>query len=331
MNLAAKYRPRTFDDVIGQDITVEIIRRGIETGKFARATLFTGPAGTGKTTNARITAEMINNAPDSYIEIDAASNNSVDDIRELAETANERSVSFKYKIYIIDECHMLTTQAWNAMLKLIEEPSDYSMFIFCTTDPQKIPQTVLSRCQIFRFNRIGNSQITDRLKKICQSEQIRYTDSALEYIAKMSNGGMRQAITYLDKCKDYSDTVTIETATDVLGNCSYDIMFDLTNKVIDGDRAAIVAIIEELYQHGTDLKLFIAQYLDFVLQLSLHCLTGYSQIPESYKDQLAYATNIENNSQWFSAFTDKVLRIKNAMKNDNDMKTTMEVMLISRS
>jgi DNA polymerase-3 subunit gamma/tau len=174
--LAVKYRPSVFAEVIGQESIKQILQDQISTKTHKNCYLFTGGAGTGKTTCARIFANEINNGKGSFIEIDAASNNGVDNVREIIDNAKYKSLDSEYKIYIIDECHMLSTGAWNAMLKILEEPPAKTVFILCTTDPQKIPNTILSRVQRYDFQRISLDGIISRLEYIinCENEQARY-------------------------------------------------------------------------------------------------------------------------------------------------------------
>lgn len=329
--LAIKYRPREFEDVCGQTSLVKILERQVEIGSFKNCILLQGPSGTGKTTLARIFANKINKGKGEPIEVDGASNNGVDNIRIIIDSAIERSLDSEYKVFIIDECHMITTQGWNAFLKCIEEPPKYTIFIFCTTDPQKIPQTIINRCQVHRLGRLSNELIKDRLEYICKSENFSYGIEALDYISKLSQGGMRQAISYLDKCKDYSTVISLENVVDCLGNYTYDTFFNLTNAYIDGNREMILACIDDLYYRGSDLKLFISKYLEFILQVVKYLIVkdiNLTTIPSHCKDQLDYLVNIEDNVKYFNSYMNKILEIKKEIRGDSDIKTTFEVMLL---
>ena len=278
--LAVKYRPKTFDDVTEQDSIKVILKTQLETNTIKNAYLFCGGAGTGKTTTARIFANEINKGQGKPIEIDGASNNSVDNVREIGKQAQTKSINSDYKIFIIDECHALSNSAWQSMLKLIEEPPLKTVFIFCTTDPQKIPMTILSRVQRYDFKRISQQGIVDRLEHICTQEHIITssgdpqldgdtfidTSEALEYIARLSDGGMRDAITLLDKCLSYSNQLTLDSVLNALNLKSQDVMIDLTNSILDGEEKTL-KILDDIYMSGTELKQFVKDYTNFIFDI----------------------------------------------------------------
>lgn len=334
MNLATKYRPQEFSDVLSQKAIIKILEQQIRTKTFKNCIMFTGPSGCGKTTIARILANKINNGLGSPIEYDAASNNGVDNVRTIIEFAQERSLDSEYKVIVMDEAHMLTIQSWNAFLKCVEEPPKYTIFIFCTTDPQKVPMTIQNRCQIYNLSRIDLDSIKNRLNYVCSQENYFVDTNATDYIAKLADGSMRQALTYLDKCKDYSTNITMDNVIACLGNYSYDIYFDLTNAVIDNNKQRIIDIIEQCYANGSDLKLFVSNYLKFILQLTKYTLFRSMigvDIPIMLEEKVKYTTGIENNVVWFNKYLDKILNLKSLIKNDSDIKTTVEVCLISEN
>ena len=334
MNLATKYRPQEFSDVLSQKAIIKILEQQIRTKTFKNCIMFTGPSGCGKTTIARILANKINNGLGSPIEYDAASNNGVDNVRTIIEFAQERSLDSEYKVIVMDEAHMLTIQSWNAFLKCVEEPPKYTIFIFCTTDPQKVPMTIQNRCQIYNLSRIDLDSIKNRLNYVCSQENYFVDTNAIDYIAKLADGSMRQALTYLDKCKDYSTNITMDNVIACLGNYSYDIYFDLTNAVIDNNKQRIIDIIEQCYANGSDLKLFVSNYLKFILQLTKYTLFRSMigvDIPIMLEEKVKYTTGIENNVVWFNKYLDKILNLKSLIKNDSDIKTTVEVCLISEN
>ena len=340
MSLANKYRPKTFDNVLGQEAIVKILRQQLLSNKIKNTYLFCGGSGTGKTTLARIFALELNKYKDQNgnvlssepIEIDAASNNGVDNIRFIVDSAKERSLDGKYKVFIIDECHMITTAGWNAFLKCIEEPPMYTIFIFCTTEVQKVPQTIINRCQLHRFSIVSNKDILKRLEYLCKCENYTYDNYALDYITKLANGSVRQAISYLDKCKDYSTNLTSTVVNKVLGDYSYDTLFNLTNAIIDGSKASIIGIVDKLYYNGNDLKLFMDSYVSFVLDLTKYCIfktLEVTSIPEELLEKVKYTTGIENNTKWFNNLIDKLLDIRFKLTGDSSPKTTLEIMLLS--
>jgi len=342
-SLAVKYRPKTFDDVTEQGATKVILQQQLASGTQKHCYLFCGGAGTGKTTCARIFANEINKGQGNPIELDAASNNGVDDVRQIIEQAQSRSLDSEYKVFIIDECHAISSAGWQAFLKLIEEPPAKSIFIFCTTDPQKIPKTILSRVERYDFQRISQEGIVDRLNFICISEEIvphhmpidnPYWD-AIEYIAKIADGGMRDAITLLDKCLSYSQELTIGNVLEALGIAPYEVYMKLTDLLIEfEDKQSIVKIIEDVHASGKDLKQFIHQYLDFVLDVCkyMSCKDlSVTRLPQT--DEMVKFLSDYYEDEWYAneafALLDMVLELDNAIKFSSSPKTYIEAKMIT--
>ena len=288
-SLAVKYRPKTFEDVTEQDEVKIILKQQLESSTIKNAYLFVGGAGTGKTTCARIFANEINQGKGNPIEMDAASNSGVDDVRNIIQQAKSKSLDSEYKVFIIDECHAISNTGWQAFLKLIEEPPAKSIFIFCTTDPQKIPKTILSRVQRYDFKRISQQGIVNRLLHILNEEynskheyQVKVVD-AVSYIAKIAEGGMRDAITMMDKCLSFSNDLTLENVVKALGTTDYETMFKLTDSMIDADPQKMIDIIESIHASGKDLKQFIHLYTNFLLDIqkyAIGCDFSQLQIPQ---------------------------------------------------
>lgn len=342
-NLATKYRPHYFNEVVGQEYVKSILQNQIELNEFKNAYLFVGGAGTGKTTTARIIANEINNHKGSPIEIDGASNNGVENVRNIIDDCKYKSLDSKYKIYILDECHMLSTGAWNAMLKVLEEPPKDTIFILCTTDPQKIPATILSRVQRFDFKRIPVQQIVSRLVYIIDEENkeiineqagsadaendiewakeegipvIECEHEALEYIAKLADGGMRDSITMLDKVLGYSNEVTMENVIQSLGAPDYAKFIDLLHHILYSELKPMIELIEEFHMSGKDLKLTMRNFCDFVLDVCKYMATenlSLTAVPSMFEDQLNKLTS-QADYDFFLYVLDEMSKLNSLIK-----------------
>lgn len=286
---------------------------------------------THNTTIARIFANAINKGQGTPIELDAASHNGVEDIRAISNEAKQRAVDAEYKVYIIDECHALSNAAWQAFLKTIEEPPRYTIFIFCTTDPQKIPATILNRCMRFNFNRISSRLINERLSFISQCEGFTNYAETCDYISKICSGQMRDAISLLEKVASYDTNLDINAAYEALGNYSYDVMFNLANACIDQNIASILDQLDNIYNEGNDMKLFINKYLEFALDISKYILMqdiGATKLPVSAEQKVKFSINFDNAAGYYYYLVDRLLELKNMLKTDVDVMSTIKVMMI---
>ena len=281
--LYRKYRPSTLNDVIGQDVVIQILKNALLNNKVCHAYMFSGPRGIGKTSIAKLLAKAVNctnledgdacgkcencvsinegSCPDN-IEIDAATNNAVDEIREIKNKVNLVPNQLKYKVYIIDEVLMLSIGAFNALLKTLEEPPEHVIFILATTDLHKVPTTIISRCQCFEFHRISNVNIVSRLKYICEAENIRIEDNVLEMIANLSDGGLRDAVGMLDKLNAYSNSsITIDDFEKVNGIVSKEQKIQFLNYIQASDISNTINFLDSIYDNGKDFVLFVQDLL----------------------------------------------------------------------
>ena len=331
--LYRKYRPVDFNSVYGQEHVVTILKNAIMSGKISHAYLFCGPRGTGKTTVAKIIARLVNcenlidgnpcgkcyncinymNSSD-IVEIDAASNNGVDEIRELKDKINLVPSNAKYKIYIIDEVHMLTTQAFNALLKTLEEPPSHVIFVLATTEPHKIPLTISSRCQKFIFSKIEDSKIVNRLSEICKLENIIIDEDALFEIARLSDGGMRDAINFLDQLIAYSsDNISIEDVYNVNGSVSYADLYDLLNSIITNDKIKIIEFVDNFDESGKDINKFIEEMLIFLKDVILYKNANISSNISIKNEYINLIANNYNDSDLYDLIENLNL-IQNSVK-----------------
>lgn len=234
-------------------------------------------------------------------------------------------------IFVTGNCHALSNAAWQAFLKCIEEPPAHTIFIFCTTDPQKLPATILNRMQKFNFTKISLEGIKSRLKFVCEQEGFTNYQEAIDYIARLANGCMRDALTMLDKCVDYSRDLAIQNVFEALGNFSYPDMFALINALIDGNEGEVLKRVSTISDKGSDLKLFVDQFLTFTLDLAKYALfknMDLLQVPASFEEDVKNATNFEAPEKYYSYVVDKLLDLKNMIKGDSNITSTVEVIML---
>ena len=298
--LYRKFRPNTFEDVKGQDHIVTTLKNQIHADRIGHAFLFCGTRGTGKTTVAKILARAVNcehpvngspcnecaackgilsGTSMNVIEIDAASNNGVDNIREIREEVAYRPTQGKYKVYIIDEVHMLSAGAFNALLKTLEEPPSYVIFILATTEAHKIPVTILSRCQRYDFHRISIDTITERLKELMEKEQVDAEERALRYVAKAGDGSMRDSLSLLDQCIAFylGEKLTYDRVLDVLGTVDHEVFSRLLRQVLAGNVSGCIHILEELLTGGKELGQFVSDFTWYLRNLLLVKTSEYAE------------------------------------------------------
>ncbi len=290
--LYRKFRPATFDDVKGQDAIITTLRNQLRNGRIGHAYLFCGTRGTGKTTIAKIMARAVNcedpqdgnpcgvcrmcrgiaaGASINVIEMDAASNNGVDDVRQIVEEVSYSPAEGNYKVYIIDEVHMLSNSAFNALLKTLEEPPSYVIFILATTEVNKIPITVLSRCQRYDFKRISIDTITDRLRELMEKEGIQAEEKALRYVARMADGSMRDGLSLLDQCVafHYGETLTYDMALDVLGSVDSEVFGRLFRACVAENVTETLQVVQDIVMQGRELTQFVTDFILYLRSLLL--------------------------------------------------------------
>lgn len=327
--LAVKYRPKVFEDMTEQSAITDILMNQLETKTFQHGYLFTGPAGTGKTTSARIFANMINDGKGNPIEVDAASNSGVDNIRQIIEDAKRKPLDAEYKIFIVDECHSLSNGAWQALLKTLEEPPKFTIFIFCTTDPQKVPATILSRVQRYNFQKISNEGIVDRLNMILETESkesdipISWSTDAVEYISKVSSGGMRDAITLMDKCLSLSNNLSLKYVLQAIGGENYDTFILFLTALQNREKGTAITTIENVYNAGKDVKQFMKDFAKFILEVEKYALYKnfeYISLPNTLENELEQLID----DSLFDVM-DFVVSLNSQIKWDSDPKTLIEL------
>ncbi len=342
------YRPKNFEDLVGQEHIVKTLKNQIKNNNIGHAYLFSGTRGTGKTSTAKIFARAVNclnpineepcneceickdtlndNIMD-IVEIDAASNNSVDDIRELRESVKYTPSKAKYKVYIIDEVHMLSQGAFNALLKTLEEPPSYVIFILATTEPHKIPATILSRCQRFDFKRVSSKDIANRMEYICKKENIEAEDKALSLIARNSQGALRDALSILDQCMSFgNDKIEYDDVIELLGTVNIDELFELSQAIMDENTKKSLQILNEFIIWGKDIRNLINDLIDhfrniMVCKVSKDLEEIISLPEESINKLKEQSQNIEMND---------LIRILNILSETQDsMKTSSNTRILA--
>ena len=345
ISLYRKYRPQTFADVVGQDIIIKILKNSIKNNKINHAYIFSGPRGTGKTSVAKIFAKAVNclnnsgdvcnncevcnlNTDDiiDIVEIDAASNNGVDEIREIRSSIKLLPSVLKYKVYIVDEVHMLSTSAFNALLKTLEEPPAHAIFILATTEINKIPPTVLSRCQKFDFKKISNENILNRLKYICECEKIKIDEDILNLISELSEGGLRDAINLLDQVNSINKTkITQADVLNLVGSIDDDVVFNLLDKIVEGNLAEVLKIINDFYSTNRNFIQVIQKLQQIIKDIIIFNNTnGY--FSKEYEEKLY--NYIQVNITLFLEVSEELFKLYNDLRRSNNQMIIAEIIFI---
>lgn len=353
--LARKWRPQGFEDLIGQESVVKTFKNALSGNKIVHAYVFSGPRGVGKTSSARILAKALNceqpvdngpcgicrsckaiteGASVDVFEIDGASNTSVDSIRELRETVKYAPSGGRYKIYIIDEVHMLSTAAFNALLKTLEEPPPHVIFIFATTEPKKIPATILSRCQHHAFRRIDKKRIKDQLRKITGTEKININEPALEMIAKAADGSMRDALTLLDQAYSFSNDITENELQGLLGLPESEIVTNLCETILSGDISRTLSIIKELTDRGSDLRQLTRELVENFRNIAIVKVTEDAEgllefTPEDVQKLKKYASAVS--IEHLTLLLTELLRLEGEVRSAVHPRYTLELGLLRTS
>jgi DNA polymerase-3 subunit gamma/tau len=353
--LARKWRPATFDDLVGQEPITRILKNAISQGKISHAYIFSGPRGVGKTSTARILAKALNckegptpspcgvcisctaiaeGSSVDVIEIDGASNNSVDDIRDLRERVKYAPSGGKYKVYIIDEVHMLSGSAFNALLKTLEEPPSHVIFVLATTEMKKIPATVLSRCQHMPFRRISTGVIKARLRHIADTEKINISPHALGLVAKAADGSMRDSLTILDQISSFTDEISEEQVQNLLGMTDFGMLSKASRALVTGNRADLLEIIDNLSEQGADFRAFTRELAQFFRDLLIASVVKQPRdVLDLNDDELSAVKELvaASSEDQLTLMLSEVMKAEADVRNSSLPKMALEMALIRAS
>ena len=347
--LYRKYRPTDFDEVFGQQHIVETLKNAVNNNKLAHAYLFCGPRGTGKTTIAKILAKMVNceseakkpcckcpscidiqesTHPD-VVEMDAASNNGVDEARELVEKVKYAPMSGKYKVYIIDEVHMMTTGAFNALLKTIEEPPSFCIFVLATTEPHKIPSTIISRCQRFDFKKLSKKIIQRNLIAVCEKEKINCSKEAVDLIAELAEGGMRDALSILDQCIAYAqDDITLQDVSDVYGVATTEDKIELYQMIYEKDVKQLIEKLSEIETNGIDIRRLTTDLINIAKETVVYIYSKNTDILNILNEENAKRVASMFDSNTLLKYVDYLIDTLSKYRDATNTLTYLEVCLL---